>query len=139
MIVLTNKIIMIMELKIENQGVIDIFLLNTIDINMKAIENITAVRNIKSKERDEGKDWVMPLTLITDWWVCIYIAANAGSIEDPIILNIVLIPIVTPVYSRGVDKIVTFTAPTEASDNPADNNAKPVEIDISFEWNINNI
>ncbi len=57
---------MIMELKIENQGVIDIFLLNTMDIYMEAIETITAVRNIKSKERDEGNDWVIPLTLITD-------------------------------------------------------------------------
>ncbi len=66
MIVLTNKIIMVMELKIENQCVIDIFLLNTMDICMEAIENITALRNIKSKERDEGNDWVIPLTLITD-------------------------------------------------------------------------
>ncbi len=91
-----------MELKNENQGIMDIFLLNTMDIYTEAIENTTAVRNIKSKERDEGNDWVIPLTGITDWFVCIYIAANAGPIEDPIILNIVLIPIVTPVYSRGV-------------------------------------
>ena len=36
------------------------------DITIEAIESITAVRNIKSNENDEGNDSVIPLTLIID-------------------------------------------------------------------------
>ena len=53
--------------------------------------------------------------------------------EAPTILNILLIPIVTPADSRGEDRIITFIAPTAASDSPADNIAKPVEINNSDE------
>ena len=98
-----------------------------------AIENTRALRNIRSKENEEGNDLVIPCMLISDWFVCIYIAAKAGRIDDPTILNIVLIPIVTPVNSKGVDSMVTFTAPTEARESPADNIAKPIEIEISVE------
>ena len=107
------------------------------DNKIDTIDNITAVRKIKSNENDEGSDSVIPLTLITDWFVCIYIAARAGPMELPTILNILLIPIVTPVDSRGDDKRITFIAPTAASDNPADNIPKPVEINNSEEWNSN--
>lgn len=62
-------------------------------------------------------------------------AAKAGPIDDPTIRSIVLIPIVTPVYSIGVDRIVTLTAPTDASDNPVDNTARPIEMKSSVEWN----
>ncbi len=98
-----------------------------------AIENTRALRNIRSKENEEGNDLVIPCMLISDWFVCIYIAAKAGPIDDPTILNIVLIPIVTPVNSKGVDSMVTFTAPTEARESPADNIVKPIEIEISVE------
>ena len=64
-----------------------------------------------------------------------YIAARAGPIDEPTIRSMVLIPIVTPVNSIGVDRIVTFTAPTDASDNPVDNTARPTEMKISVEWN----
>ena len=43
-----------------------IFLFNIMDITIEAIESITAVRNIKSNENDEGNDSVIPLTLIID-------------------------------------------------------------------------
>ncbi len=43
-----------------------VFLLNTIATVIDATERIMAVRNIKSKENDEGKDSVNPSTLITD-------------------------------------------------------------------------
>ena len=66
-----------------------------------------------------------------------YIAARAGPIDEPTILSIVLIPIVTPVNSIGVDKIVTLTAPTDASDKPVDKTARPTEMKISVEWNKN--
>ncbi len=62
-----------------------------------------------------------------------YIAARAGPIDEPTILSIVLIPIVTPVNSIGVDKIVTLTAPTDASDKPVDKTARPTEMKISVE------
>ena len=103
-----------------------------------AIANTRALRNIRSKENEEGNDSVIPLMLTNDWFVCIYIAAKAGPIDDPTILNIVLIPIVTPVNSIGVASIVTFTAPTEARERPVDNIAKPMEIESSVEWNNNN-
>ena len=35
------------------------------DNNIDAIESITAVRNIKSNENDEGNDSTIPLILIT--------------------------------------------------------------------------
>lgn len=98
-----------------------------------ATENTRALRNIRSKENEEGSDLVIPCMSISDWFVCIYIAAKAGPIDDPTILNIVLIPIVTPVNSTGVDRMVTFTAPTEARERPVDNIAKPIEIEISVE------
>ena len=107
------------------------------DNKIDTIDNTTAVRKIKSNENDEGKDSTIPLTLITDWFVCIYIAARAGPMELPTILNILLIPIVTPEDSRGDDKRTTFIAPTAASDRPADNIPKPVEIKNSDEWNSN--
>ena len=107
------------------------------DNKIDTIDNTTAVRKIKSNENDEGKDSTTPLTLITDWFVCIYIAARAGPMELPTILNILLIPIVTPEDSRGDDKRTTFIAPTAASDSPADNIPKPVEINNSDEWNSN--
>jgi hypothetical protein len=93
------------------------------------------VRNIKSNENEEGNESVIPLTLIIDWFVCIYIAARAGPMYLTTILNILLIPNVTPKHSRGEDSIITFIAPTAARDNPADNMPKPVEINNSDEWN----
>jgi hypothetical protein len=42
------------------------FLLNIIDSAIDATDSTMAVRNIKSKEDDEGKDSVTPLTLIVD-------------------------------------------------------------------------
>ena len=107
------------------------------DNEIDTIDNITAVRKIKSNENDDGKDSTTPLTLIIDWFVCIYIAARAGPMELPTILNILLIPIVTPEDSRGDDKRTTFIAPTAANDSPADNMPKPVEIKNSDEWNSN--
>ena len=98
-----------------------------------AIENTRALRNMRSKEKEEGNDLVIPCMLISDWFVCIYIAARAGPIDDPTILNMVLIPIVTPVDSIGVDSMVTFTAPTEARERPVDNIAKPIEMESSVE------
>ena len=97
------------------------------------IENTKALRKICSIENEEGNDLVIPCMLISDWFVCIYIAAKAGPIDDPTILNMVLIPIVTPVNSIGVDSMVTFTAPTEARERPVDNIAKPIETEISVE------
>ena len=103
------------------------------DNNIDTIDNITAVRKIKSNENGEGNDSTTLLTLITEWLVCIYIAASAGPMEPPTILNMLLIPIVTPEDSRGDDRRTIFIAPTAASDNPADNIAKPVEINNSDE------
>ncbi len=97
------------------------FLLNIIDTIIDAIERIIAVKNIKSNENDEGNDSIIPLSLITDWLVCIYIAARAGPTELPTILNMLLIPIVTPTDSLGEINIIMFMAPTADSDNPADN------------------
>ena len=108
-------------------------MLSIIDMLIAAIENTSALRNMRSKDNEEGNDLVIPWILISDWFVCIYIAAKAGPIDDPTILNIVLIPIVTPVNSIGVDSIVTFTEPTEARDRPVDSIAKPIEIEISVE------
>lgn len=65
------------------------------------------------------------------------IAARAGPIELPIILNILLIPIVTPENSLGVATRMMFIAPTAAKDKPADTIANPTDINISDECNKN--
>jgi hypothetical protein len=101
------------------------------EITIDVIESTTAVRNIRLNESDEGSDSVKPLILIAVWFVCIYIEARAGPIELPTILSILLIPIVTPADSLGEARIIIFIAPTAASDSPADNTAKPVEISVS--------
>ena len=107
------------------------------DIKIDMLDNNTAVRKIRSNEKDEGRIWVIPFVEIVVWFVCMYIAARAGPIELPTILNILLIPIVTPEDSRGDDKRTTFIAPTAANDNPADNIPKPVEIKNSEKWKSN--
>jgi len=41
-------------------------LLSTIDMLIAAIEKTRALRNIRSKENDEGSDLVIPCMLISD-------------------------------------------------------------------------
>ena len=52
------------------------------------------------------------------------------------ILIRVLIPKDMPLNCFGVDKIITFIAPTLVKDNPVDNIARLVETNNSVEWNI---
>ncbi len=99
----------------------------------EATDSTTAVRNIISKDAEEGKDVITPCTAIGDWFVCMYIAARAGPIEPPIILNKLLIPMVTPAYSFGVDMIIMFIAPTAANDRPAERIPKLAEMNTSEE------
>ena len=65
-----------------------------------------------------------------------YIPASAGPIEAPTILIKLLIPNDIPLYCLGVDRIITFIAPTLVNDNPVDRIARFAETSISLEWNI---
>jgi len=51
------------------------------------------------------------------------------------ILMRLLIPKDIPVNCLGVDKMITFMAPTLVNDKPADSNARFVETSNSVEWN----
>ena len=53
----------------------------------------------------------------------------------PIILIRRVIPSEMPLNSLGVDKMITFIAPTLVKDNPVDNIARFVETSNSVEWN----
>ena len=57
-----------------------------------------------------------------------YIQAKAGPMEHPIILRTLLTPIITPEYSCGLARIITFIAPILANERPADNIVKLIEI-----------
>lgn len=113
-----------------------LFLFNDKDKTIDTIESNTALRNIKSKENDEGRDSLIPLIVTWDWLVCMYIAAKAGPIELPTILSMLLIPIVTPEYCLGELRIIIFMAPTAVKERPADKIPKPIEINNSEEWKI---
>ena len=102
-----------------------------------AIDNMVAVRNIRLYDSAEGKDCAIPSKFSIDWCVCMYIPASAGPIEAPTILIKLLIPNDIPLYCLGVDRIITFIAPTLVNDNPVDRIARFAETSISLEWNIN--
>jgi hypothetical protein len=66
------------------------------------------------------------------------VAAKAGPIELPIILIRVLIPKEMPLNCLGVERIITFIAPTLVSDSPVEIIPRLVETNSSLEWNKNN-
>ena len=97
---------------------------NKIDKIIEIIDKTIALKKIMSNANGEGKYVSIPLVFNDVWFISIYIAAKAGPIDDPIILNRLLTPIVTTEYSLGAARIITFIAPTLANDKPADKRAK---------------
>ena len=98
-------------------------------------EITTAERNIRLNESADGKYCAIPWIFSNDWCVCRYIPASAGPIAAPMILIRVLIPRDIPLNCLGVDKIITFIAPTLVKDSPVDSIARLVETNNSVEWN----
>lgn len=110
-------------------------IVNTIE----TAENKTADRNIRLNDSADGKYRVIPLIFSNVWFVCINIPAKAGPIAAPTILIRVLMPKDIPLNCLGVDRIITFIAPTLVKDNPVDSTARLAETNNSVEWKISRL